>query len=187
MTRTHIPDPELTKRNNRMLMWLGLLLVGMGVFAWALVPFYQLVCRKYGVGTVPQLPNKNVVSTGIGSRTVTVHFLGLINAGTPATLEPLVPDMVVHVGETREVNYRFTNLADHPLEFQAVHSVTPPRADADFHKLQCFCFTRQTLKPHETKVMPVSFWVDPKLESIFNTVTLQYTLYALHPEKLVRR
>lgn len=173
----------LKKKNQRMLMWLGLVLVFMGFFAWGLVPFYRMVCQRYGIGTIPQKPNPSMISKGVGSREITVRFLGMSNVGTPARIEPLVPKVDVRVGQTTEVDYRFTNLTDQVLVFQPVHSVVPASADAMLHKLQCFCYEQQTLKPKESKILPLSFWMDDKLDPEINTVTLQYTLYALHPQR----
>lgn len=183
MTADDLRQQAIQKKNQRTLVWLGLVLVGMTIFAWALVPFYRMVCERLGVGTVPQRPNPSLVSTGVGSREITVRFVGMSNAGTPALIEPLVQKVLVKVGQTTEVQFRFTNLTDQVLEFQPVHSVTPARADAMLHKLECFCFEKQTLKPKESKLLPLSFWMDEKLDTQIDSVTLQYTLYALNPQR----
>ncbi|HEY9898592.1 MAG TPA: cytochrome c oxidase assembly protein [Pantanalinema sp.] len=174
-------------KNGKTLKLLGLVVVGMTLFAWSLVPLYRMICIKFGVGNAPQRPNLANVSAGVGDRTVIVRFVGITTAGTPATIEPLEERVVVRVGETREVKYRFKSLVDHPFDFQAVHSVTPPLEDKNFHKLECFCFTKQTLKPRETRIMPLSFWVDPAIAAKVDTITLQYTLFALKPERLSRQ
>lgn len=176
-------DPRVEKKNRRTLVWLGLLLVGMTLFAWALVPFYRMVCERFGVGTVIQKPNSALVPGGVGHREITVRFVGMTNAGTPATIEPELPRVTARMGETKEIQFRFTNLSDRTLEFQPVHSVTPARADAMLHKLECFCYERQTLQPNESKLLPLSFWMDEKLDPAIDTVTLQYTLYALNPQR----
>lgn len=175
------PD-SLKAKNLRLLGKLGWVLVGMTIFAWALVPIYRLACQRLGIGNVPQRPSLAITPGVVGDRQVTVHLIGIVNAGAPARMFPLVPSVRLRVGETREVRYRFINLGDRPLEFQVVHSVDPPRADAMLHKLRCFCFSRQRLGPHETRELPVSFWVDPKLEPGLDDLTLQYSLFALHPE-----
>lgn len=170
-------------KNGKTLKLLGLVVVGMSLFAWSLVPLYRMICTKFGVGNAPQRPNLANVSGGVGDRKIIIRLVGITTAGTPATITPLEERVVVRVGETREVKYRFESLVDHPLDFQAVHSVTPPLEDKHFHKLECFCFTKQTLKPRETRIMPLTFWVDPKVAAKVDTITLQYTLFALKPER----
>lgn len=174
---------ELQARNQRLARRVGMVILGMALFGWALVPIYRWVCTEYGVGIVQQKPNKgNLPGAVVGSREVTVRFVGLVDVLAPATIEPLQPSLKVKVGEQREVMYRFTNLSDEPLHFQAVHSVAPSIADPMFHKVECFCFTNQKLEPRETKDLPVAFWVDPKLPPEYHGVTLQYTLYNLNPD-----
>ena len=48
-----------------------------------------------------------------------------------------------------------------------------------FHKLECFCFTRQTLAPGEHRRMPVVFVLDPAMPKDMPTVSLSYTFFAV--------
>ena len=177
----HSPD-AIQERNRRLAKRVGLIVLGMSLFGWALVPIYRWVCVEFGVGIVQQKPNNKNLPAVAGDREVTVRFVGLVDVLAPAKIEPLKPSLVVKVGEQHEVMYRFTNLSDEPLDFQAVHSVAPSLADPLFHKVECFCFTTQTLKPREVKDLPVAFWVDPKFPQQYHAVTLQYTLYNLNPD-----
>lgn len=177
----HSPD-AIQERNRRLAKRVGLIVLGMSLFGWALVPIYRWVCVEFGVGIVQQKPNNKNLPAVAGEREVTVRFVGLVDVLAPAKIEPLKPSLVVKVGEQHEVMYRFTNLSDEPLDFQAVHSVAPSLADPLFHKVECFCFTTQTLKPREVKDLPVAFWVDPKFPQQYHAVTLQYTLYNLNPD-----
>lgn len=173
---------DLAVRNRRLARRVGLVIVGMALFGWALVPLYRWVCVKYGVGIVQQRPDGTNLPTASGERQVEVRFVGLADVLAPATITPLQPNLRVRVGEQHEVMYRFTNLSDEVLEFQAVHSVAPALADAMFHKVECFCFSKQKLEPRETKDLPVAFWVDPAFPPQYHAVTLQYTLYNLNPD-----
>jgi len=177
----HSPD-AIQERNRRLAKRVGLIVLGMALFAWALVPIYRWVCVEFGVGIVQQKPNNKNLPAAAGDREVEVRFVGLVDVLAPAKIEPLKPRLVVKVGEQHEVMYRFTNLSDENLDFQAVHSVAPSLADPLFHKVECFCFTTQTLKPREVKDLPVAFWVDPKFPQQYHAVTLQYTLYNLNPD-----
>ncbi len=172
----------LHERNQRLAKRVGLVILGMSLFGWALVPLYRWVCTEYGVGPVQQKPDSKNLPSALGDRDIQVRFVGLVDVLAPAKIEPRQPGLVVKVGEQREVTYRFTNLSDQPLHFQAVHSIAPALADPMFHKVECFCFTSQKLEPHEVKELPVVFWVDPKFPAEYHTVTLQYTLYNMNPD-----
>lgn len=173
---------ELALRNGRLARRVGLVILGMALFGWALVPLYRWVCVKYGVGPAPQRPDSRNLPTAGGEREVDVRFVGLADVLAPAKITPLQPNLRVQVGVQHEVMYRFTNLSDEVLEFQAVHSVAPALADAMFHKVECFCFSKQQLQPRETKDLPVAFWVDPAFPAEYHAITLQYTLYNLNPD-----
>ena len=56
---------------------------------------------------------------------------------------------------------RRKNLSDREITANAVFNVTPDVSGAWFDKVQCFCFTEQRLKPHETVEWPVVFFLDP--------------------------
>jgi cytochrome c oxidase assembly protein subunit 11 len=60
---------------------------------------------------------------------------------------------------------------------QAVPSYGPQHAGEYFQKIECFCFTHQTLAPGETRRMPVVFVVDPKLPKDVSTIAVSYTFF----------
>ena len=64
-----------------------------------------------------------------------------------------------------------------PVTGQAVPSYGPQSAGEYFKKVECFCFTQQTLAAGETRRMPVVFVVDPKLPKDVNTIALSYTFF----------
>ena len=67
--------------------------------------------------------------------------------------------------------------ATHLPTGQAVASYGPALAGRFFRKLECFCFSQQTLGPGETRIMPVSFVIDASLPADINTITLSYTFF----------
>ena len=83
----------------------------------------------------------------------------------------------MHPGETAEVKYLAHNMAREQLTGQAIPSVSPGVSAPHFKKIECFCFTQQTLKPGETREMPVRFVVDAGLDRDVQTITLSYTFF----------
>ena len=111
------------------------------------------------------------------SRWITVEFTGHTTSGLPWEFRPLQKKMRVHPGETAVANYYVRNNTDEPITGQAVPSVVPGRAAPYFKKIECFCFSQQTLAPREAKEMPVRFVVDAKISSRVDTITLSYAFF----------
>ena len=91
------------------------------------------------------------------------------------------PIVEVHPGQLMQVDYQAVNNSDVPITGQAIPSYAPALAVQYFKKIECFCFTKQVLKPHETKIMPVLFVIDPALPKDVKTITLSYTFFNLNP------
>jgi len=83
----------------------------------------------------------------------------------------------IHPGELTQMVYEVRNTLDEPVTGQAVPSYGPRHAAQYFKKLDCFCFTQQTLAPGEVRQMPVVFVIDPDLPKDVNTITLSYTFF----------
>lgn len=161
--------------NRRLLLRLGIGAVAMFAFGFALVPFYNAVCKVTGLRNILQpdvVENTQVDRT----RSVLVEF----DANTRHLawqFKPLQASVEIHPGELVTVEYEVTNIRDEPVTGQAVPSYGPQVAGNFFKKVACFCFEQQTLQPKETRVMPVVFVVDPKLPDDVHTITLSYTFF----------
>jgi cytochrome c oxidase assembly protein subunit 11 len=156
---------------------LALGMVGMG---YAAVPLYDLFCRVTGYGGTTQTAQYD--PDQILERTVRVRFDASRSRGFPWEFEPLQRDMTVRVGETALAFYRVTNPTDEPVTGIATYNVTPFKMGPYFAKLECFCFTEQTLGPGESMEMPVVFFIDPLMDEErrmddVQTVTLSYTFF----------
>jgi cytochrome c oxidase assembly protein subunit 11 len=101
--------------------------------------------------------------------------------GMPWRFKPLVRHIEVHPGQLATVEYEVANERAATVTGQAVPSYGPALAGEYFKKLECFCFTQQTLAPGETRRMPVLFVVDPKLPKDVNTITISYTFFEVTP------
>ena len=98
--------------------------------------------------------------------------------GMPWKFKPLQSKVQMHPGELVEVMYEIRNDSDHEVTGQAVPSYSPHILNQYLKKIECFCFTQQTLKPGEVRQMPVRFFIDPQLPADINTVTISYTFFA---------
>ena len=164
--------------NRRLAVKLALVTVAMFGFGYALSPMYDLMCKAFGLnGKTGRIEGQAMAQPVDTSRTVTVEFTGLATSGLPWEFKPLVKKIEVHPGQTMEVKYLVHNLAQEEITGQAIPSVAPGVSAMHFNKIECFCFTQQTLKPGETREMPVRFVVDTRLDKDVRTITLSYSFF----------
>ena len=159
----------------------GLVLLMVGA-AFAAVPLYFAFCRATGYAGTTQVASHALGSRG--QRTLKVHFVANVAPGLDWSVEPETDAVEALTGETKTVFFRFHNRADREEIAHAVYNVTPEASGAWFDKINCFCFTDQTLKAHETVELPVVFFLDPKLEGdrdmdVVKEITLSYSLFAV--------
>ena len=174
------PQPRnLRAANRRLALKLAGVTLAMFAFGYALSPMYDVMCRALGLnGKTGRTDAQTVDAQPVDmARTVTVEFTGLATSGLPWEFKPLTKKLELHPGETREVKYLVRNLAREEITGQAIPSVTPGESAPHFKKIECFCFTRQTLKPGETREMPVRFVVDAGLDKDVQTITLSYSFF----------
>ncbi len=163
--------------------------VAMGGLAFASVPLYRLFCQVTGFAGTPKTgAYVGTASAGAGAAgEVTVRFDANVNSQLPWQFQPVERQVVVRPGQEVLIHYRAHNLADHPITGTATFNVTPFKAAQYFNKIECFCFTEQTLKPGEDVSMPVVFYVDPQLFEDPNTaevrkITLSYTFFPVETQ-----
>jgi len=152
--------------------------VAMFGFGFAMIPFYKKICEVTGVNNV--LKADTVENTQIDTaRFVTIEFDSNLSGKLPWTFRPLQPSVRILPGEMTTVMYEIRNSADRAVTGQAVPSYGPQRAVQFFKKLECFCFTQQTLQAGETRQMPVVFVIGPGLPDDVNTITLSYSFFEI--------
>ena len=159
---------------------LGIVVV-MGGLAYASVPLYRWFCQVTGYGGTTQVAA--AAPAGLHDRSVTIRFNADVNSKLPWRFQPVERSVKVRLGEENLAFYRARNLADRPVTGTATFNVTPAKAGPYFAKLDCFCFTEQTLAAGHSVDMPVSFYVDPEMATDRNlddvtTITLSYTFFA---------
>ncbi len=178
------------KGPNRTLVQTVSVVILMGGLAWASVPFYSWFCRVTGFGGAT-----NVALAGpdvILDQTIKVRFDASIGRDMPWTFKPVQREMTLRLGETALAFYEAHNPTDRVVSGTASYNVTPYEAGGFFDKIDCFCFTEQTLQPGETVQMPVSFFVDPAIindrdAKYVHTITLGYTFYEMDPPEEVEQ
>jgi cytochrome c oxidase assembly protein subunit 11 len=164
------------QHDNRLLLAkLSVIVIAMFGFGYALVPLYEKICEATGLNNIARadaVPNTQVDAT----RAVRIEFDSNIRK-LPWQFRALTPVVDVHPGEVRQVMFEIVNATDRAMTGQAVPSYGPPDAAQYFRKLECFCFSRQTLQPGERRQMPVVFVVDAALPADVATITLSYTFF----------
>jgi cytochrome c oxidase assembly protein subunit 11 len=162
----------------------GLVAVMVGL-SFAAVPLYRLYCQATGYGGVPQRAEQ--APGEVLDRTITIRFDGNVAPGLPWSFAPVQQTMDVKIGETALAFFKATNNAATPITGRAAFNVAPDLAGRYFTKIQCFCFTEQTLAAGASVEMPVTFYVEPKIVEDEDTknmseITLSYTFYPTRPQ-----
>jgi cytochrome c oxidase assembly protein subunit 11 len=159
----------------------GFVVVLMVGAAYAAVPFYNWFCRATGFNGTTQVATSAPAGAPL-SRKIAVRFDANVAPGLPWKFEPEQTEIEVNVGQVVTVFYAVTNQSARTTTAQAAYNVAPLTVGAYFQKINCFCFTEQTMAAGEKRDMPVVFYVDPALAADhendgLNSITLSYTFY----------
>ena len=170
------------RRHMRVGVFLTLLAFAMLGLGFAAVPLYRIFCQVTGFGGTPQRAQGGEAPGGQVGKLIDVRFDANVSPTLPWKFAPEQKVERVAIGAREMAFFNATNLSDKPITGTAAFNVTPEQAGAYFTKIQCFCFTSQTLKPGETMRMPVIYYVDPAIlkdkdAGNFNEITLSYTFY----------
>ena len=166
-------------RTNRTALLAVLGICFMTGLAAASVPLYRLFCQATGLnGTT----GRGLRAPGGTDHQITVAFDTNVSPNLRWRFRPEARQDVVDVGARDMAFFLATNTSGQPLTGTATFNVQPAQAGKYFKKIQCFCFTQQTLAPGETARMPVIFYVDPAIltdpdANDIQTITLSYTFY----------
>ena len=166
-------------RTTRTGLLAGLLAATMVGVSFAAVPLYEIFCEATGFGGTPLRADS---APGAVEGEVGVRFDANISPTLPWKFAPVERSIRIQPGARTQALYRATNLTARSTTGTAVFNVTPAKAGQYFSKIECFCFSEQTLKGGQSVDMPVIFFVDPKIRSDPATrdvdeITLSYTFY----------
>ncbi len=183
----------LDRKNTRVAFFAFLAAAGALGLGFAAVPLYNLFCRVTGfAGTTQRASETDAqiaerIAQSAGAPTISIRFDASTARDMPWTFRPLHPTDTVQIGVRDMAIYTARNNAGVPVTGTATFNVEPARAGKYFNKIQCFCFTEQTLQPGQEVQMPVLFYVDPAaLEDEdmkgVEQITLSYTFHrAIEP------
>src|SRR6476659_9054289 len=168
--------------NRRPNKWLSLQLVAIAIgafgLAFALVPFYSVLCELTGFGNQKALTQARAAEEHPDdTRTITVDFVAELPTVGNWEFRPTVASMQVHPGRLYETDFVAHNLTGHETMAQAVPNISPGKAAGYFRKTECFCFTPQKFAINEQRPMVVRFVVDPAIPRSVDRITLSYTFY----------
>lgn len=168
-------------RPNRFLA-LGLLAIALAMvgMAFAAVPLYRIFCQQTGYGGTTQ--RAEAPSSTVADRTITVRFDANMSSDLDWSFWPVQRQMKLKIGENKLAFYKAVNRTGKPLTGSATFNVTPEIVGSYFSKIECFCFTEQTLAAGQEADLPVSFFIDPAIledpdASRIDEITLSYTFF----------
>jgi cytochrome c oxidase assembly protein subunit 11 len=178
----------VAQKNTRTALYMVLIVAAMIGLAFASPALYRTFCSLTGFGGTPLRAEK---APGAVAGQVGVRFDANVHPGLPWRFEPEQLTVRVKPGAQTKIFYRAENLSGRTITAQAAYNVSPDQVGKYFKKIQCFCFTEQTLKPGEKVDMPVLFFVDPAIEKDPDTrdideITLSYTFYPVETETAAR-
>lgn len=167
-------------RNDAVFATCILLVAGMVGMSYAAVPLYYIFCRATGYAGTPTRADTG--STETSDRSIVVRFDSNVDPSLPWHFLPEQRSVEVKLGENKLAFFTAENVGDAPITGHATFNVSPDRAAPYFTKIQCFCFTEQTLEPGESAEMPVTFFVNPKMledreAASVKEITLSYTFF----------
>jgi cytochrome c oxidase assembly protein subunit 11 len=183
---TDARDAQTLHKRNRLLTGkLWLFVAGSFAFAFALLPLYRVLCQVSGYGDQKLLTEAVAAPVSAGAsehssataRTVTVEFMATLPTVGNWEFRPVQSTLQIHPGQLYEADFVARNLTGHDTVAQAVPNIAPGEAASWFHKTQCFCFSPQSFKAGEERVLPVRFFIDRALPAYVDRVTLSYTFY----------
>ncbi|MEO0618833.1 MAG: cytochrome c oxidase assembly protein [Pseudomonadota bacterium] len=171
---------DLARRHKRVAISGFTLVACMIALSFAAVPLYQLFCQVTGFGGTTQRVEAN--DGPVVDRMISVRFDANTSQGLKWKFRPVQHTLELKLGENKLAFYRASNPTDRPIKGTASFNVTPEIAGAYFAKIECFCFTEQTLTPGQSVDMPVSFYIDPEIlddpdARNIREITLSYTFF----------
>jgi cytochrome c oxidase assembly protein subunit 11 len=181
-----VAPPSVDQRNRRVAALAALVAVAMLALGYAAVPLYRLFCQVTGFGGTTQRATAAQLEAlrPVAGKTISIRFDGNVASGLPWEFRPAQITDTVAIGARDMAFFIARNNAARAVTGTATFNVTPEQAGKYFSKIQCFCFTEQTLAPGQEVRMPVVYFVDPAILNDpdardIEQITLSYTFNEL--------
>ncbi|MDM7967430.1 cytochrome c oxidase assembly protein [Blastomonas fulva] len=178
-------SPDVSRRNRKAALLALCFAGGMLGMGYAAVPLYRIFCEATGFGgTTMKVSEETASAIAVTDKQIVVRFDSNVSSALPWRFKPENPTEKITIGARDMAAFVAENLSSKPVTGTATFNVTPVQAGRYFAKVQCFCFTEQTLQPGEKVRMPVIYYVDPAIMTDPETkdieeITLSYTFYPL--------
>lgn len=175
-------DGNIQQANRKLVRKLLLAVLAAGVFGFAMVPFYDVLCKitglngKTGGAVSAQAAQAGKVDM---SRLVTVELNGSAMQGLSWEFGANQNKLRVHPGEVVMTTFHVRNPTNQILAGQAIPSVSPGWSAQYFNKIECFCFQRQALNPGESREMPLTFFISHDLPQNVKEIALSYAVFPI--------
>lgn len=178
-------QPDASRKNVRtgsLAIFGALAMLGMG---YAAVPLYDLFCRVTGFAGTTQVASEadaNAAASAGAMREISIRFDASTARDMPWAFRPTQSTDTVRIGQRDIATYMARNTTSERITGTATFNVEPAQAGRYFNKIQCFCFTEQTLEPGQEVNMPVLYFVDPailedEVVGDLEQITLSYTFH----------
>lgn len=173
---------QAEQANKKLVARLLWIIGGMFLFAFALIPIYDVFCDVTGINgkTKGQALYEKVKVDP--ERLITLEFIADVDRGMPWEFRPMQKSVKVHPGELSEISYYAKNYSNRQVVGQSVPSIAPGEASLYLHKTECFCFNQQILAAGEDVQMPMKFFIDPDIPKHITRLTLSYRLFNISPQ-----
>jgi cytochrome c oxidase assembly protein subunit 11 len=176
-------NQELARANQKLVKKLVWMIVGSLLFAFALVPLYDVICTFTGLNGKTKNSAEDVQNAKLDTtREVSVQFVSSVMTGLGWNFYPKQSSIKVHPGQVTTVLFEAKNITNTKVSGQAIPSVTPGKASAFLKKIECFCFVRQTLNPGEVKALPLRFFISAELPKDVKELTLSYAFFPVNTQ-----
>jgi cytochrome c oxidase assembly protein subunit 11 len=168
------------RRNLAVALSMAGIALGMVGMSYAAVPLYQIFCQVTGYGGTTQRAEQTPDT--VLDRKITVRFDANVGHGMGWKFKPAQTKLDLKIGESALAFYEAKNLTTLKLTGTATFNVSPEAAGSYFNKVECFCFSEQTLEAGARADMPVTFFINPEIVNDpeakkIREITLSYTFF----------